>query len=81
MIREDQLEASPARPAFRSEVFRMSTTTAHRFRPRLGCSLLPLGKPLVSVWRREPGTDARSHWQVAQKFLASACRRAEELGS
>jgi hypothetical protein len=44
----------------------MSTVTFHQVRPRLGSSLPPLGKPLVSVWKREPGTGERLNERAAQ---------------
>jgi hypothetical protein len=66
MIREDQPKATSVRPTVCSEIVRMSTVTSHQVRPRLGSSLPPLGKPLVSVWKREPGTGERLNERAAQ---------------
>jgi len=41
---------------------------------RLGCSLPPLGKPLVRVWKRKPVSGERVNRRVAQKFPAQTCR-------
>src|SRR5579862_6828865 len=57
MVPEDQPKATPAQPTFCSGVVRISIVTSYPVCPRLGCSLPPLGKPLVSFGKREPGSD------------------------
>jgi hypothetical protein len=52
---EHQFKAPPTWRTILSGNFGMSTVTAHRVRPRLGRSLPPLGKPLDSVGKRDPG--------------------------
>jgi len=80
-MRDDQPEATPVRLTVGSEIVRMNTVTFHQVRPRLGCSLPSLGKPLVSVWTREPGTGERLNGRAGQTATAKRVAVGPEFNS
>ena len=89
MIRADQPKVALMRPAPGSKILRISTVTSHQFRPRLGRSLPPLGKTLVSILKREPRsqsirpaptTIAAGYRREADKVLAGFPKSRETIG-
>lgn len=60
--------------SLKSCVASMNNVTSHHVRPRRGLSLPPLGNPLVSVWKRDPGTNKKLRWQLTQNSPAQTCQ-------
>ena len=54
-----RLGRAPVRSTLRSCIMFIIIVTPCEVWLRLGCSLPPLGKPLVSVWKREPGSEEK----------------------